>query len=127
MEVKSARWLLGLVIVFVCAACTTSNTSTPSDESGGETTAQQGSIQISASEVSDEWPLTVDSGTLSCEPPSSVTFTTPDGTTYAVNGTAQTLSVAPDIDPIWKDDPDVPGAKINIGELIDRGLALCGE
>lgn len=54
-------------------------------------------------------------------------FRAPDGTDYAVNGTA--LTVEPDlpkIDAIWKNDPDVPGTRINIGPVIDKGLSLCG-
>ncbi|WP_420463116.1 DUF2511 domain-containing protein [Candidatus Palauibacter sp.] len=44
---------------------------------------------ISRSDLGEEWPFTVDSGTVACPGPgSAVTFTTPNGQTYAVNGRA---------------------------------------
>jgi hypothetical protein len=52
-----------------------------------------------------------------------VTITTPDGQEYAVNGLAR--SRYPDVDPLWLDDPQNPGLKINIGGAIDAGLGLC--
>ncbi len=42
-----------------------------------------------------------------------------------MNGAARGMDEWPDIDPIWADDPDVKGLKVNIGPLIERGLALC--
>lgn len=78
-----------------------------------------------------EWPLTVKSGVLQCEEEivssfvvQRVTFTTPDGTVYAVNGHALDAGY-PDIKPIWKKDPGSYGLRVNIGPLIDRGLRLC--
>lgn len=74
------------------------------------------------------WPFDVPSVTLACRNPvgrgtGMVTVTTPEGREYAVNGLAH--SRYPEFDPIWLDDPQTPGLKINIGEAIDRGLALC--
>lgn len=74
------------------------------------------------------WPFDAPSVTLACRNPTArragmVTATTPDGREYAVNGTAR--SRYPDVDPIWLDDPQVAGLKVNIGGAIDRGLALC--
>jgi hypothetical protein len=45
---------------------------------------------------------------------------------YAVNGIARQSGECAEIDPIWVDDPDIPGAKMDIGPIIDRGLELCG-
>lgn len=47
------------------------------------------------------------------------------GGVYAVNGQGMTIGGAEDIDPIWRDYPDIDGAKINIKALIDLGLSLC--
>jgi hypothetical protein len=52
-----------------------------------------------------------------------VTATTPDGREYALNGTAR--SDYPDVRPLWLDDPQVHGLKVNIGDAIQRGLDLC--
>lgn len=70
------------------------------------------------------WPLTVDSGTLACEPGSHVTFTA-GSTTYAVNGGAKGEHRWPEIDRIWADDGSGLGLKKNIGDLIGAGLQLC--
>ncbi|WP_301149011.1 DUF2511 domain-containing protein [Mycobacterium simiae] len=74
------------------------------------------------------WPLTVNEGTLACEPLggrlSRVTFTY-GGTTYWLNGTAKAAHTYADLDTIWRDNPDIPGTKIDIGPLLDRGAALC--
>lgn len=87
---------------------------------------------ITRDDLGDDWPLTVDFGVASCDAFTaggmdlkSAIFTAPDGTEYALNGTAKDHTDAADIDPIWKDDPDMDGLKINIGPLIDFGLSLC--
>ena len=55
-----------------------------------------------------------------------VTIDAPSGKTYAANGTAKDNTDYPALNPIWAGDPDVDGLKINIGPIIDAGLALCG-
>ena len=30
-----------------------------------------------------------------------------------------------EIDEIWKANPGIPGTKINMGPLLDKGLSLC--
>lgn len=84
------------------------------------------SRDVTAQEFGDTWPLTVQAGKLSCTQKGKatpVTFTTPDGKSYAVNGAA--ASSAADIWAIWRDNPEIEGAKVNIGALIDEGLKLC--
>lgn len=70
------------------------------------------------------WPLTVPGGLLRCSG-MAVTFRAPDGTTYAVNGTARTKY--PGLEPIWKPHPEVSGARMDIGPLLDKGLTLCDK
>ncbi len=88
---------------------------------------------VSRADYGNAWPLTVESGTLRCEEPGAVTFTSDeDGTTYSVNGTAEGMAEASgwqNIRPIWADDPNptMEGLEISIGPLIDDGLALCGD
>lgn len=106
------RFLTAFVLASVLAACSTSG-------------AEQ---DVTRNDFGKEWPLTVESGTLRCDA-SSVTFES-RGTTYAVNGTAQGRASSEgwtEIDAIWADDPSVPGTKINIGPLLNRGLELCEE
>ena len=72
------------------------------------------------------WPLTVEAGVVSCEPPYSVIFMDPEGTRYAVNGQAMTsYPELPRIDRIWAPDPEDPVLKIDISPVLDRGLELC--
>ena len=49
---------------------------------------------------------------------------TADGTEYGVNGTAMDAGYRK-IAPIWKKDPTGLTPRVNIGDVIDRGLALC--
>jgi hypothetical protein len=83
---------------------------------------------VQRSDYGQAWPLTIDHGTLRCEPWSTVVFTAPDGTEYAVNGMAEAQEGLADIEPIWRDDPDPPAGadlKVSIHPLIERGLELC--
>lgn len=87
---------------------------------------------VSRADYGNDWPLTVESGTLRCDPPSAVTFTTEDRTTYWINGTAASMADGNgwlDVEAIWADDPDPTyeglDLKISIGPLIDDGLTLC--
>ncbi|WP_163645871.1 DUF2511 domain-containing protein [Mycobacterium conspicuum] len=70
------------------------------------------------------WPLTVPDGTLRCEPPGRVTITN-GGVTYWINGSAKAAHKYADLHDVWRDNPDIPGTKIDIGPLLDRGRALC--
>ena len=84
-------------------------------------------------EFGDDWPLTTPYVVAHCDKISAggmhlqvVTIDAPDGMTYAANGTAKDHTDYPALDPIWADDPDVDGLKINISPIIDAGIALCG-
>lgn len=76
------------------------------------------------------WPFTVPEGTLLCAPygvggtQQSVTFVA-NRTMYAVNGTAKGTGQFEAIESIWKDNPEIPGTKVNIGPMLEKGLSLC--
>lgn len=95
----------------------------------GDTASEsETTVTVSRADFGDQWPLTVDGGTLRCE--ADAVSLEARGVVYAVNGTAESRDIGVDIDPVWADDPDSPadlGLKENIGPLIDRGLALCGD
>lgn len=85
-----------------------------------------------SSDFGDDWPLTVPYVVAHCENITAgdmnlqvVTIDAPDGTTYAANGTAKDHTVYPSLDPVWADNPDVDGLKIDISPIIDAGLVLC--
>jgi hypothetical protein len=84
------------------------------------------STPVSRETMRDEWPLTLGSGVLGCER-GAVTFSA-NGVTYAINGTAMAQGRKlgwRDIREVWKDNPAIPGTKINIGPMIEKGLLLC--
>jgi hypothetical protein len=82
---------------------------------------------VSRATMGEAWPLTVESGTLRCEPPGAVVFTA-GGVEYAVNGLALGQAAQKgwrDIEEIWADNPDPMLPKMDISPLINAGLALC--
>ena len=84
---------------------------------------------------SGTWPLTIDSGMLTCTKVlraggrAAVYITTRNGDMWPLNGVAKahhsSFGAKPDITPIWRNNPDIPGTKVNIGPLIQKGLRLC--
>lgn len=90
---------------------------------GEESSAVDNVVQLTPTDVEGAWPLTVDSIALRCEPPGAVVATA-NSTDYAVNGLADAHEFEP-IEPIWRPNPDIPGTRMDIGELIDAGLDLC--
>ncbi|WP_417589220.1 DUF2511 domain-containing protein [Pararhodobacter oceanensis] len=87
------------------------------------TSACEAGEAISAETFGDQWPLTVDSGRIDCIAPNAAVFIH-NGTTYQLNGMAQSRGYAL-INPIWRDNPDIPGTKISISPLLRAALALC--
>lgn len=85
-----------------------------------------------STEYGDKWPLVVPYGVAECEhidaggrQLQAITFLDPSGKRWAVNGTAQSHTQHPEIRPIWADDPDIDGAKIDISPIIDKGFEVC--
>jgi hypothetical protein len=72
-------------------------------------------------EFGDSWPLTVDQGIV-VNRNGAIIFRY-EGQEYQLNGIAIAQGYQP-IDPIWKNNPENPSIKIDIGVLIDVGLIL---
>lgn len=88
--------------------------------------AQSGKVEISHSQMGKDWPFTVEKGTLRCAS-SMVTFEA-NGTIYALNGTASSRAANMgwrDVSPIWKENMEIPGTKIGISSVINKGIELC--
>ncbi len=81
-----------------------------------------GSKHITAQDWSGTYPFKVD-GYLECEAGGAIVFKG-GGRAYAVNGTAKDKGY-PDPAPIWKDNPAIPGSKLDISEVISEGQKLC--
>lgn len=71
-----------------------------------------------------EWPLSVQDGLIWCVGAGRLVFET-DGTQYALNGLAKGTGEYEDISPIWLDNPDLAGTKVDIGGLISYGNSVC--
>lgn len=80
-------------------------------------------VQVHARDFGRTWPLTVDHGILRCDD-GAVTFEAPDGTVYALHGTAKNRGLGLDVEAICLSDPDNP-KKGRIGPLLVAGLDLC--
>ena len=123
---------VGVTLLFVALTTACGGTSTtgaaPTSTTGsepGSTTEANGAV--SRDDFGSDWPLTVASGTLACAGSGGVgaaTFTT-SGKTYALNGIAKGQHAGVDIDPIWAANLGIPGAKKDIGVLINKALTLC--
>jgi len=104
------------------------------------TAAHANDRTVSRSQFGDEWPFTVEEGTLRCSD-NEVTFST-NGVQYAVNGSAKSAGYA-SMDTIWQPNTeliqemaDAMGMtleeamkeftfKISVGPVIESGLELC--
>lgn len=84
-----SRYVLGAVVALTIHVCC----GVPEPPNQREVTRQ---------EFGEQWPFTVERGTLSCES-SAVVFSV-DGRSYAMNGTARGRGYAA-IDPIWRENP----------------------
>ena len=78
------------------------------------------------------WPFTVDRGELTCIGPADdpgVFFVTDTGEMFALNSAAIRMvgrvGAMADLDPIWRNHPDIPDAKVNVSPMILYGLTLC--
>jgi len=82
-------------------------------------------IFVSKDKYGDQWPFTVDFGILACRRWNAVIFRTEDHQVYALNGKAIAMKKYKDVRQIWKDNPNIPGAKVSLSRLIQEVLELC--
>ncbi|MEJ7787439.1 MAG: DUF2511 domain-containing protein [Solirubrobacteraceae bacterium] len=125
MKPTQAMPVVALSLLLAASGCGETSNGTSSEKSSAPNSARLEESKV----PTGEWPLTVASGEVRCEGgdgAGAVIFQAPDGTDYAVNGAAKTAKQdLPGIDAIWKKDPDIPGARVNISPVLDRGLELC--
>lgn len=105
----------------------------------------QPDVEVTQQEFGSEWPFTITEGRLKCINSAVVLIT--DENEYALNGVAQQEGYSA-IESIWKEDPNFyqmakqlsksegksveeviklmgTPTKVNIGPILDKGLALC--
>lgn len=80
-------------------------------------------MKVTRKQYGDEWPFTVEEGVIDCPKPSAAVFRH-GGKVYALNGIAMSLGYE-ELEPIWKDNPKIPGYKISIGSMIQLALKQC--
>ena len=85
-------------------------------------------VSVTRAEWGDAWPFKVDSGTVDCVNSlgngNGAAVFRYGGKTYALNGYAQSRGYM-NLRPIWRDNPDIPGTKIDIGPMIKLALGQC--
>ena len=97
-----------------------------------ERRSEQSSRVSAATWTDGPWPFTVEDGELVCIEPvddPGVFLVTDKGEMFALNPAAirmaDRVGAIADLDPIWRDDRDILGAKVNVSPMILYGLTLC--
>ena len=84
---------------------------------------QESRLEVGRAELGEQWPLTVERGTLACED-RDLTITV-DGTAYALGAGGDGTGAGRPIDALRAEDEDAPGARKSLGPLISRAAELC--
>ena len=113
------RYVLGLTMLalLALAAC------------GGNGDGDEGRV-ATAAEFGQAWPLSVESGVVSCVGGSDVAIgreialITIDGTTYGLNSSALEANY-PDLEALRIDNPAIPGVRLDLGTLISLAIRQC--
>lgn len=84
---------------------------------------------ISAEDFGDAWPFTFEEGYVACHPGNAVTVMDAEtGRTYPLNGAAKGKANAlglDDLESVWLDSSEIPGTKVSVAPVIEKGLQLC--
>ena len=105
---KTSVWLIAICLLSACS------------QEGG---ARETGIKVYKAEFGDKWPFTVEAGVVDCVRGGGAIFRS-NGQTYQLNGTASHMGYQP-VNPIWRDNPEINGLKIDIGPMIDLALKQC--
>ncbi len=85
---------------------------------------------IDAESYGEAWPFTFEEAHLQCYPGKAVVVSDAEtGRSYPLNGPATSKAGQLGLEPleqVWLDNPTIPGTKVNVGPVIQEGLALCG-
>ena len=130
------RLLIVLAALLVVSCSDEANRSATPDPSHATTVGEaegqdqpgQG-VLITKAEYGEDWPYTVDSGFLYCDPPGSNVVLKADGTVYALNGRAMGNAAEKGYldarESITLKDENGYFTVGNVGKIIERGLAMC--
>jgi hypothetical protein len=85
-------------------------------------------VGVTRQQYGDDWPFTVERGDLWCRSPGKNVVFVVNNVVYALNDEARAAKRWRDIDgPMWRDNPKMPGTKVSLSPLINRGLMFCGD
>ncbi len=100
--------------------------------SSGAVFRSNGPIVTERTWTDGPWPFTEDAGTITCSRvsgTSAIIFVTEDGRRWPLNGVAKSnadqFGAEPSLDPIWRQNPDVPYLKVSVSPMINRGRETC--
>jgi hypothetical protein len=80
-------------------------------------------VSVKRADYGNDWPFNVEEGVEDCVRGMNAIFRHA-GAVYGLNGKAVQSGYIR-INDIWRDDPDVPDTKINIGPMIQLALKQC--
>ena len=98
-----------------------------------DTQRTERSSTVSAATWTDgPWPFTIEGGELTCMGPAEdpgVFIVADNGDMFALNPAAiqmaDQVGAIADLGPIWRNEPDILGAMVNVSPMILYGLTLC--
>lgn len=126
-QIIPAALLLAALVLAGCGGTDeASDKSAPSHDSQYSYKWDGSGANVDKSQFGEDWPLTLKNGRVNCNKVSGggveAVFTSDDNKRYALNGTAKGYAQESGylmVDKIWVDNPDIEGAKKDIGVLID--------
>ena len=107
---------------------------TPSDTAPSRSSLpiSEGANVTQSTWTNGPWPFTEDAGRVVCTRMSgapAIFFVTNDRRRWPLNGVAKSnadqFSAEPTVDPIWLENPDLPGTRISITPMISLGRDTC--
>lgn len=120
---------VGLGLCLPLAGCSPTDVVTPTTD---ESPTPRSSVVSAATWTDGQWPFTIERGELTCigraDDP-GVFIVTDEGDMFALNPTAihmaHEVGAMSDLDPIWREHPELPGVKVNVSPVIVYALTLC--
>jgi hypothetical protein len=111
-------WMLALLL----ASC---SPSASEDVGAGKfgTFPDSAGLLVTREQFGEKWPLTVDRAYVGCVI-GRLALIKINGKTYGLTGAARAQGYPP-LDNLWRDNPDLPGAKVTISPLTELALKQC--
>ena len=117
------RPVLALTVVLLLAGCA------GGADRGGHTVEEEKGVVITKAEYGEDWPYTVESGRLYCDPPGSAVVMESGGQAYALNGRAMGKAAERGYlnarETITLRDENGYFTIGDTSRIIQRGLAMC--